>query len=798
MMRYIDDKLREVLERAGESLKDYRQNLLRPEHVLLAILEDEEGEVVKILKSMNKEIDSIVDELDELVSSYYGVYYGDSSNIYMSKELSEVLESAKKEAKMFGKTKVTPIHFFLALLKSTLQVSNILRKYGIDYDEVLRKLKEMQERGELDDGNVLAKYTIDLTKMAKEGKLTPLIGREKELQRIIEILTRKTKNNPVLVGDPGVGKTAIVEGLAQRIVKGEVPDQLKGKVVLALDMGRILAGTKYRGEFEERLKSVIDEIKKLGDKVILFIDELHTIVGAGAAEGAMDAANILKPALARGELRCIGATTVEEYRKHIEKDKALARRFQPVYIGEPSEEETVEILKGLRESYEKHHGVRITDEALEAAVKLSSRYITERFLPDKAIDLIDEASSKVKLRKSTKDPRIVEMEEKMKKVEEDIDELTVKSRYKEACEKKKELFDLKKEYEKMKEELGYKEDNTVTEDDIAKVVESWTGIPATKLVESEREKLLKLEELIHQRIVDQEEAVRVIADTIRKARAGIKDPRRPIGVFLFLGPTGVGKTELAKALAEVLFGSEEALIRIDMSEYMERHSVSRLIGSPPGYVGYEEGGQLTEAVRRRPYSVILLDEVEKANVEVFNVLLQVFDDGRLTDGKGNTVDFKNTIIIMTSNIASDTILRSIEKGEDFEKIEAMVREELKRFFRPEFINRIDSIVIFRPLSMEHVKKIVDIMIRRLEERLKDKKIELELTERAKEYLARKGYDPAFGARPLRRVIEREIETPLAMKIISGEVKDNDRVFIDVVDGKIVMERSDDKIVQKAS
>jgi len=785
MMRYIDDKLREVLERAGESLKDYRQNLLRPEHVLLAILEDEEGEVVKILKSMDKEIDSIVDELDELVSSYYGVYYGDSSNIYMSKELSEVLESAKKEAKMFGKTKVTPIHFFLVLLKSTLQVSNILRKYGIDYDEVLRKLKEMQERGELDDGNVLAKYTIDLTKMAKEGKLTPLIGREKELQRIIEILTRKTKNNPVLVGDPGVGKTAIVEGLAQRIVKGEVPDQLKGKVVLALDMGRILAGTKYRGEFEERLKSVIDEIKKLGDKVILFIDELHTIVGAGAAEGAMDAANILKPALARGELRCIGATTVEEYRKHIEKDKALARRFQPVYIGEPSEEETIEILKGLRESYEKHHGVRITDEALEAAVKLSSRYITERFLPDKAIDLIDEASSKVKLRKSTKDPRIVEMEEKMKKVEEDIDELTVKSRYKEAYERKKELFDLKKEYEKIKEELGYKEDNTVTEDDIAKVVESWTGIPATKLVESEREKLLKLEELIHQRIVDQEEAVKVIADTIRKARAGIKDPRRPIGVFLFLGPTGVGKTELAKALAEVLFGSEEALIRIDMSEYMERHSVSRLIGSPPGYVGYEEGGQLTEAVRRRPYSVILLDEVEKANVEVFNVLLQVFDDGRLTDGKGNTVDFKNTIIIMTSNIASEKILEAIEK-DDLSSVNLAVEEEMRKTFRPEFINRIDSIVIFRPLSMEHVKKIVDIMIRRIEEVLKDRKITIELTEEAKEYLAERGYVPALGARPLKRVIEEELESMIAEAILDGRIKEGEHVLVDADEYGLVM------------
>ncbi len=800
MMRNLNDKMMEIMQRASENLRMRRQNLLRPEHVLISIIEDGENEVVKILKELKVDTALLISELEAATRGYHGVYYGDSDEIYISRELARVLESARKESLKFGEKKVGPIHFLLALLLETgTPVYNILRRFGLDYEKVLSKIREMQDNGELGEESALAKYTVDLTKLAKEGKLMPVIGREKELQRVIEILSRKTKNNPVLVGDPGVGKTAIVEGLAQKIVKGEVPEELKGKRVLMLDMGRLLAGSKFRGEFEERLKAVIDEIKKLGDKVILFIDELHTIVGAGAAEGAMDAANLLKPALARGELRAIGATTVEEYRKYIEKDKALARRFQPVYVGEPSVEETIEILKGLRPVYEDHHKVKITDEAIEAAAKLSARYITDRFLPDKAIDLIDEAASKTRLSGQLKDPRVAEMEKKMKELEEEIDDLTIKGQYKEAAEKKQELIKLRKDYEAVVKELGVKNDNTVDEDAIAKVVESWTGIPASKMVQSEREKLLKLEELIHQRIVDQEEAVKVIADVVRKARAGIKDPKRPIGTFLFLGPTGVGKTELAKALAEVLFGSEDAMIRIDMSEYMEKHSVSRLIGAPPGYVGYEEGGQLTEAVRRRPYSVVLLDEIEKAHPEVFNVLLQVFDDGRLTDGKGNTVDFRNTIIIMTSNIASDTILRNLERGKDFEEIEQLVREELKRYFRPEFINRIDSVVIFKPLKKEHVKQIVDLMIKKLEKRLKDKNLKLQISDSAKEYLANKGYDPAFGARPLRRVIEREVETPLAMKLISGEIEEGDTVIIDVKDGKIDIRKADkNSMVQKAS
>ncbi|HIP91878.1 MAG TPA: AAA family ATPase [Thermotoga sp.] len=783
-------------------LARYKQNQLSSEHILLSILEEGKNIAVEILKDIGVNVEKLKEDTEVFIGKYgyKSSVGGGVTQIFITPDARHIMEKAREEARRMGDEKIGTDHLLLGMiLTPDSSAFRILSRHGVTPEKVYESIKRVRAKGSSEEENVeaLVRFTTDLTQLAREGKLMPVIDRDKEIKRLMQILSRKIKNNPVIVGDPGVGKTAIVEGLAQKIVSGDVPAFLKNVKILRLDMGRLIAGTRFRGDFEERLKKLIDEAKARRGEIILFIDEVHTVVGAGAAEGALDAANILKPELASGSLQIIGATTVEEYRKYIEKDKALERRFQPIFVKEPSIEETIEILRGLKKTFEEHHGVKITDDAIEAAAKLSERYITERFLPDKAIDLIDEAAAKVRLETTYPPKEMQETETKIKELEDKINEHVVKGEYEKAAQLKMELQSLKEKYEEMRKDLEEKE-KLVDENEIAKVVEQWTGIPVSKIMESEREKLLKLEELIHQRIVDQEEAVKIVAKTIRKARVGIKDPKRPIGVFLFLGPTGVGKTELAKALAEVLFGSEEALIRIDMSEYMERHSVSRLIGSPPGYVGYEEGGQLTEAVRRRPYSVILLDEVEKANFEVFNVLLQVFDDGRLTDGKGNTVDFKNTIIIMTSNIASDTILRSIERGESFEKIETMVKEELKKFFRPEFINRIDSIVIFKPLSMEHVKKIVDIMIKRLEERLKDRKIELELSERAKEYLARKGYDPAFGARPLRRIIEKEIETPLAMKIISGEIKDNDRVFIDIVDGKVVIEKSSNKIVQKAS
>jgi len=784
-MRNLNEKMREIFERTIENMKDSNQNLLKPEHVLLQILYDGNNEATKLLEELGIDTSKITEELEESVESQYGVYYGFSDQVYVSSELSYVLELARREARLFNQKDVGPLHFLLGLLREgRSQAAQILRKHGVDYEKLLQKAKEKSEELAA-EGSLLNLYATDLTKMAKEGKIGPIIGRDKEVERVIEILMRKTKNNPILIGDPGVGKTAIVEGLAQRIVEGKVPEQLKNFRIFMLDLGRMLAGTKYRGEFEERLKSFLDELMKQKENTILFIDEIHTLVGAGAAEGAIDAANMMKPALARGDIRVIGATTVEEYRKHIEKDKALARRFQPVLVKEPSIEETIEILKGLKKTYEDHHKVKIDEEAIEAAAKLSSRYITDRFLPDKAIDLIDEAAARVKMA-STKqgkdEKKIREMEKKMKELEEKIDEYTVKSMYKEAAELKKELFKLKSEHDSLTSGKP-----TVTAEKIAEIVESWTGVPVSKMLESEKERLLKLEEIIHERLVDQEEAVSVVADAIRKARAGIKDPNRPVGTFLFLGPTGVGKTELAKTLAEVLFGTENALIRIDMTEYMEKHSVSRLIGAPPGYVGYEEGGQLTEAVRRRPYSVILMDEIEKAHPDVFNVLLQIMDDGRLTDSKGNVVDFRNTIIIMTSNIASDLILEYVRQGKRFEELEERVREELKRYFRPEFINRLDHVIVFKPLTKEHMKQIVEIMIKKLGSRLKDKKIELVITEQAKEYLAERGHDPIFGARPLRRLIEREIETPLAKLIIAGEVKEGQTVRVDYRGGELKLE-----------
>lgn len=717
-----------VLTSVQDILNRFSQNQMSSEHILLAILEDSDNAAIDILKKIGVNIDALRDETSSFVSRYGmrgGLINpsGSLSQVYITPDARHVLEESKKEARRMGDEKIGTDHLLLGMILSPSSMTyRLLSRHGVTPDKVYEAIRELRTSGktaEDENVDVLFKFTEDLTKLARDGKLLPVIGREKEILRVIQILGRKFKNNPVLIGDPGVGKTAVAEGLAQKIVSENVPGFLKNKKILKLDMGRIIAGTKFRGEFEERMKKLIDALKKNVGQYILFIDELHTVVGAGAAEGAVDAANLLKPELARGEMQVIGATTVNEYRKYVEKDKALARRFQPVFVGEPSVEETIEILRGIKKEFEKHHEVSITDQALVAAARLGARYITDRFLPDKAIDLIDEAASAIRLQDNGK---------------------------------------------------------IVNENDIAKVVELWTGIPVSRMLQSEREKLMNLEQLIHKRIVDQDNAVKIVAQTIRKSRAGLKDPKRPNGVFLFLGPTGVGKTELAKALAEVLFGSEDALIRIDMSEYTEKHTVSRLIGAPPGYVGYEEGGQLTEQVRRRPYSVILLDEIEKAHQEVFNVLLQVFDDGRLTDGKGNTVDFRNTIIIMTSNIASEQILDALEEGID--DLTVMIEEEMKKHFKPEFVNRIDAAVVFKPLSLEHMKQIVELQLEKISERLSEQGRKVYFTEQAKEYIAKRGYLPALGARPLRRVVESEIEAPIAEKIISEQFKENETITID--------------------
>jgi ATP-dependent Clp protease ATP-binding subunit ClpC len=792
----FSEKALSVIQNAQNEILYRKGNILNPEHILYSTIQLNDDWIQKLFE--NKNINELSKLINELIEKEQNVYYSSiQDNVYLSNASNRIFEIAKKEKDKTGFLKITPIHLLLGtLLEGSSRASKILASFTSENEinEIIKEMKESDEQEGMEE-DPLKKYTIDLTAEAKKGKLSPVIGREEEIMRVIEILSRKSKNNPVLVGDSGVGKTAIVDALAQRIVSSNVPDYLESKKVLQLEIAGIIAGSKFRGEFEERLKTVIDKIKKSKDQIILFIDELHTIVGAGSTEGnSMDAANILKPFLSRGDIKVIGATTLEEYRKYIERDKAIARRFQPVKVEEPSVEDTITILKGLKTTYEKHHGITIEDNALTAAAKLSHRYITDRFLPDKAIDLIDEAAAKLKLKIKTKPGEIKDLERKIVEIDEEIDRLTLESKYEEASQKKAEYFDIQKKIENLKKlEETKKEDfgNAVNEEVIALIVQNWTGIPITKMLEDEKKKLINLENEIHKRVINQADAVHVISETIRKSRAGLKDPKRPIGSFLFLGPTGVGKTELSKAVAEILFDNENALLRVDMTEYMEKHSVSRLIGSPPGYVGYDEGGQLTELVRRKPYSVILFDEIEKAHPDVFNILLQVLDDGILTDSKGNHVDFKNTIIILTSNIGSQNIIKSIENEETQETLEKTVKEELKRYFKPEFLNRLDSIVVFKTLSENDVEKIVEIMIKNLEKRLLEKNIHLEITSSAKHEIAKLGYDKFYGARPLKRVIEKLIETPLANMIIKDDARDGDIIEIDYIDGKINVKKTAD-------
>ncbi|MCD6422989.1 MAG: ATP-dependent chaperone ClpB, partial [Elusimicrobia bacterium] len=805
-------KSQEAIASAQDIARDFEHQVVDVEHLLLALLMQDEGIVSEIIEKIGANTKVISQKIKEELARRPKVT---GSQMYMSFQLEKVLSNAFKEAQEFKDEYVSVEHLLLSILDGKDSFShNLLKEKGITKDKVLSVLKELRGSATVDSPvpegkyKALEKYTQDLTRLASQGKLDPVIGRDNEIRRVIQVLSRRTKNNPVLIGEPGVGKTAIVEGLARRIVEGDVPDTLKNKRLLALDMGGLLAGAKYRGEFEERLKSVLKEIKRHEGEIILFIDELHTVVGAGQAEGAVDASNMLKPALARGELRCIGATTLNEYRKHIEKDPALERRFQPVFVKEPTVEDTIAILRGLKERYEVYHGVKIKDSALVAAAYLSNRYISDRFLPDKAIDLVDEAASRLHIEIDSVPSEIDEIErkirklqiektalkkesdpqskERLKNLEKELANLTeerdrLKNHWsieresilkirqlKDEIEKTKiaqhqaerdgnlekaaqlkygKLVELEKKLKEETEKLSKIQKNfkllkeEVDEEDIAEVVSHWTGIPVSKMLESEVQKLLKMEEKLKERVVGQDEAVSLVSEAVRRARAGLQDEARPIGSFIFMGPTGVGKTELARALAEFLFDDEKALIRIDMSEYMEKHSVARLIGAPPGYVGYEEGGQLTEAVRRRPYSVILFDEIEKAHRDVFNILLQILDDGRLTDGQGRTVDFRNTILIMTSNIASEYLLKTSEKNRE------LILKELKKYFRPEFLNRIDEIIIFRALQIDDIKKIVDIQIKRVCQLLSSKKIKIELSDRAKEFLALRGWDAEFGARP---------------------------------------------------
>ncbi|MFN4244817.1 MAG: ATP-dependent chaperone ClpB [Brevinematia bacterium] len=849
-------KSREAIQKATELADKNDNQEVNNEHLMLALVSDKENLVYSILRSMEVRIDDLVREIEYLISKKPKIQ--GISSTYIGSDLKKTFDYSLEEASKFKDEFVSTEHLMLGLLRSSNgQLKELLIRYGISYNNFLSLVKEIRGNKRVTDEapeekyNALQRFTKDLTELARVGKLDPVIGRDNEIRRVMQILLRRVKNNPVLIGEAGVGKTAIVEGIARRIVDNDVPEGLKGKRILALDLGALIAGTKFRGEFEERLKAVLNEVIDSNGEIILFIDEIHMIVGAGSAEGALDAGNMLKPALARGEIKVIGATTINEYRKYIEKDKALERRFQPVFVSEPSVEDTIAILRGIKEKYEVHHGVKISDKAIISAVTLSHRYITDRFLPDKAIDLIDEASSRIRMEIDSMPQEIDELNraiarlqiekhalekdtssesrERLNRLEEELNNLserlnTLKVRW----EKEKEIIS---EIKKLKEELdelntieekyireanynkvaeiryGLKPEKQkrideltaslkelqkdgallreeVSEEDIAKIVSEWTGIPVKRMLESERERLINMESELKKRVVGQDHAIVAVSNAIRRARAGIQDENRPLGSFLFLGPTGVGKTELAKSLAWFLFDTERAMIRIDMSEYMEKHSVARLIGAPPGYVGYEEGGQLTEAVRRRPYSVILFDEIEKAHNDVLNVLLQILDDGRLTDGQGRTVDFRNTVIIMTSNLLSDFISElNLDEMSEFDKDKIV--KELTKFFRPEFVNRIDEVIVFKKLGKEQIMSIIDIQLERIKDKLKEKKITISIDDSAKEYISRIGYNETFGARPLKRAIQKEILDKLSIHIISGKIKEGDNVRITFKNDEIV-------------
>jgi len=799
MMRFdrFTERAQEAAQRAAEIIQRYGHNQIDTEHILLALIEQPEGVIPQILEILKVDANSLADRLDYILrtSPKASIFGGGAGQIFITPRVKRIIDLANEEASRLKDEYISTEHLFLAILtERNTPASRLLEGSGITRERVNDAIVQLRGGQRVTDPQAetryrtLEKYSRDLTNQAREGKLDPVIGREKEILRVMQILSRRTKNNPVLIGEAGVGKTAIVEGLAQKIAANDVPELLAGKRVVSLDLGAMIAGSRFRGEFEERLKASIEEVQRSEGEIILFIDELHTVIGAGAAQGAMDASNMLKPALARGELQCIGATTLDEFHKHIEKDSALERRFAPVYVDEPSVDDTIQMLFGLRDRYEAHHKVRFSDEALVAAARLSTRYVTDRHLPDKAIDLMDEAAAKLRVALYSLPADLKEMKSELDRLTAEEEQAGLERDYERAARKKAERIRLETEFNELRDkwEVEHKLDEVVDVDDIAQVIAQWTGIPVSQMMETESEKLLHMEERLHERIIGQDEAIHAISDAIRRARSGLKDPRRPIGSFIFIGPSGVGKTELAKALAEFLFDDEDAMVRLDMSEYREQHTASRLFGAPPGYVGYEEGGQLTEAVRRRPYRVILFDEIEKAHPEVWNALLQILDDGRLTDGQGRLVDFRNTVLIMTSNLGTEYVRRSGTLGflQTSNNAEDRMSEEkintaLKSTFRPEFLNRIDEIIMFSPLSLEQMGEIVTLQMKEVRLRLEEHGLQVTLSDAARDWLASVGYDAAFGARPLRRALQKYVESPLSVSLLSGQFVEGDTVLVDL-------------------